>query len=233
MGHATVTAAGAVLGLIVAACGAEGPKKTGRIDGVVRYTGVVPAAKKLPTFDGFILQRDLTVDAGSKGLRDVVAALSDAPAQPKLGKAELAYVDQKDLVFVPRVVAVQHGRAVRFDNNDLCNHSVMAVSTVKGNSFNLFVAAGKPLDHVFEVQKHPVQIGCSLHSWMSARVYVFAHPWFAISDRAGGFTIKDVPPGKYTLWLRHPDTSLQEKRPVEVRAGETTRIEVTWREAPK
>jgi plastocyanin len=99
------------------------------------------------------------------------------------------------MVFIPRVVVVRHGQAVRFDNSDRFNHGVMTASTVKANQMNV----------------------------------VLPHPWAAVSDEQGRFTISDVPPGKYTLWLRHPDTGMQERRAVEVRAGQTTKVEVEWR----
>ena len=41
------------------------------------------------------------------------------------------------------------------------------------------------------------------HTWMSAYVYVFDHPYFAVTDGEGKFTIKDVPAGKYELEVWH------------------------------
>src|SRR5262249_2242165 len=92
----------------------------------------------------------------TKGLRDVLAVLENAPAQPKLKKAKPVLVDQREMIFLPRVVAVQHGQTVRFENNDGCNHSVMASSTIQSNQFNRFVSGDNPYEHVFEPQKHPV-----------------------------------------------------------------------------
>jgi plastocyanin len=205
-------------------------EKPGGIAGVVRYTGTVPPPEEILTTDGSTIRHsDLVVEPKTKGLRYVVAVLENAPAQPKVTKAKPVLVDQRDMVFVPRVVAVQHGQAVSFDNSDLCNHSVMANSTVKANQFNVFVLQGRPYEHFFEPQKHPVQIGCSLHAWMRAWVYVLPHPWFAVSDEQGKFQINDVPPGKYTLWLRHPDTGRQERREVEVQAGKTLELTIEWR----
>jgi plastocyanin len=198
----------------------------GEIAGVVRFTGTVPPPTKIITTDGgTILHSDLIVDPKTKGLRFVVAVLEDAPAQPKVEKAKPVIVDQREMVFVPRVVAVQHGQAVRFENNDNCNHSVMATSTKEANQFNLFVTT-KPYEHVFEPQKHPVQIGCSLHPWMRAWVFVVPHPWFAVSDTEGKFKIDEVPAGKYTLWLRHPDTGLQERRTLAIEAGQKVEVQV-------
>jgi hypothetical protein len=60
--------------------------------------------------------------------------------------------------------------------------SRVASSTVPANQFNIVAAPNQPYEHVFEPQKHPVQIGCSLHAWMRAWIYVFGHPWFALSS---------------------------------------------------
>lgn len=36
--------------------------------------------------------------------------IEDAPAQPKLQKAEAVVMDQRDMLFVPRVIALQQGQ---------------------------------------------------------------------------------------------------------------------------
>jgi hypothetical protein len=52
-----------------------------------------------------------------------------------------------------------------------------------------------------------------------------------VSGERGAFEIRDVPPGMYTLWLRHPDTGLQERQRIEVKASDATRVQVEWKEA--
>jgi plastocyanin len=207
---------------------------TGSISGVVRYTGTVPKPQIITTTEGTQIEHnDLVVDPKSKGLRSVVLVLEDAPAQPKVKDAKPVVMDQVAMVFTPRVVAVQHGQAVRFDNNDNSNHSVMASSLVPADNFNLFVLQGKPFDHVFAAQKFPVQIGCSLNAWMRAWVYVVPHPWFAVSDAQGRFRIANVPPGKYTLLLRHADAGHLERRTVTVEAGKTVELDIEWEKVGK
>jgi plastocyanin len=204
----------------------------GTISGAVLFTGNVPLPREIMTTDGGIIKHsDLVVDPKTNGLRHVVVILEDEPARRKLQKAGAVLLDQRDMVFLPRVVAVQHGQAVRFENNDLCNHSVMASATVEDDQFNLFVTQEKPVEHVFAVQKHPVQIGCSIHPWMRAWVFIVPHPWFAVTDEKGRFSIDRVPPGKYTLLLRHPDTGHLERRPVEVDGGKRTELKVEWSKA--
>ena len=72
-------------------------------------------------------------------------------------------------------------------------------------------------------------IGCSLHGWMRAWIYVVPHPWFAVSDEQGKFKIADIPAGKYTVWLRHADTGRQERREVEIRPGKLAELAIDWK----
>lgn len=223
----------ACLGPLLAAADAAGGGKTGAIRGVVRFTGVVPPARQVPTGDGGTTDhRDLVVDAKSKGLRWVIAALEDAPARPRIGAgAAPVVIDQKDMQFVPRVVAVQHGRPVRFDNSDQFNHSVTTAARLRENEVNVFVAAGEPVTRAFAAEKAPIRVGCALHGSMTAWLFVAPHPWVAVTDEAGAFALEDVPPGRYTLWLRHPDTGVQERRAVEVRTGQEVEVAVEWKES--
>ena len=221
------------LGVLLTGEVAAGQEKTGTIQGVVRFTGEVPPAKQLPTGDGGTVEHnDLIVDAKTKGLRWVIAALEDAPAQPKLKEGQdPVVIDQKNMLFLPRVVAVAHGQPVRFDNSDAANHSVSIFSGVKENNMNVFVTAKDPVTKAFEAEKAPLRVGCVLHPSMTAWVYVAPHPWVAVTDEKGAFAIKGVPPGKYTLVLRHPDTGLLERRPVEVKAGQKAEVAVEWKES--
>jgi hypothetical protein len=121
---------------------------------------------------------------------------------------------------------VQHGQAVRFENNDQVNHSIMGISLVKANQLNTAAGPGQPIIHTFEPQKGPVMIGCSLHPWMRGWVHVLRHPWFALTDDTGKFEIHNVPPGEYTLAFSLPDTDLSERRKVTVKAGGTLEVNI-------
>jgi hypothetical protein len=46
-------------------------------------------------------------------------------------------------------------------------------------------------------------VKCDVHPWMSAYVAVFDHPFFAVSDTDGTFTIKNLPDGDYTVLIWH------------------------------
>jgi hypothetical protein len=68
---------------------------------------------------------------------------------------------------------------------------------------------------------------------MRAWVYVLEHPWFDVTDAQGKFALRDIPAGKFTLWLHHADAGKQERRPVEVIAAEAASLRVQWTSAKK
>jgi Polysaccharide lyase family 4, domain II len=49
----------------------------------------------------------------------------------------------------------------------------------------------------------PLLVSCSIHFWMKAYVRVFDHPYFAITDADGAFTIKQAAAGNCRLVIWH------------------------------
>jgi hypothetical protein len=68
---------------------------------------------------------------------------------------------------------------------------------------------------------------------MRAWVYVFPHPWFVVSDRQGKFKIEAVPPGKYTLWLRHADAGLQKRQDLVIEGERAVSVTMEWQAVGK
>ena len=62
---------------------------------------------------------------------------------------------------------------------------------------------GADLTFAFPSAESFLRIKCDVHSWMFSYVSVMDHSYFAVSGKDGSFTIKNVPPGKYTLVAMH------------------------------
>lgn len=223
-----------LLGLCMASPAFAQPPATGTIAGTIRYTGELPPSERVTLTDGqVILHNDVVVHAKTKGLRDVAVVLDWKTKVPADAKTKPVLIDQRDQLFVPRVVTVQEGVKVRFENNDANNHGVSAESIHPENTFNLTTPAGQPYEHKFKAQKNPIPIGCSLHSWMRAHVIVAPHPYHAVTNAEGKFTIDRVPASKHSLLLVHPDTNHRATVDVEVRAGATAEVAVEWKKLKK
>lgn len=209
------------------------PEK-GSIAGHVRFLGMPSPPQTILVTDGTTIQhRDLVVDPETKGLQNTFVVLADVPKQPPVKDLQPAVMDQRDWVFLPRVLGVRQGQAVEFQNNDGVNHGVSAMASKGENQFNVVLGAGRTHRITFEPERNPIVIGCALHPWMRAYVYVVEHPWFAVTDAKGVFVINDVPAGKYRMEWVHPDSKLTATRQVEVKPGRKTEVDLDWESLPK
>lgn len=147
-------------------------------------------------------------------------------AQPK--PTESVTIDQKNFQFLPETVAIRKGGSVTFTNSDQAVHNVRSTSDLA--SFNVTMPQGGKghtvrFDRAGGVRR-PIEIGCAYHSSMRAWVFVFDHPFFAVTLADGRFRFAAVPAGKYELELAHPAGSLHWRQRIEVRPSETLHVEI-------
>ena len=142
-------------------------------------------------------------------------------------------MDQKNFFFLPHVLAVESGQAVEFRNSDVANHGVRASSLEPQNQFNVMIPFGERYTHRFVTSKHPVAIGCPIHSAMAAWIFAFDHRYYAVTDNAGRFTLPSVPVGRYTLHVHHPDGGLVKREAVILKAGETVRLGINFHDGDR
>ena len=139
-------------------------------------------------------------DKNNAALNDAVIyamPVSGNVAPPKRG----GIVDQVDKEFQPYVTAVQTGTAVSFPNKDNIRHHVYSFSPAK--TFELRLYSGSPSKPVVFDKPGAVVLGCNIHDWMLAYVYVVDTPYFATTAK-GGARIDGIPAGEYELRAWHP-----------------------------
>jgi plastocyanin len=198
----------------------------GAIEGRVTFAGTPPPAVIAEGGTQPVLYVD-----NSGGLQYVVVFLPDARADR--GPAGTpSTVEQRRFTFEPQVLAVRAGQTVRFTNDDPANHNVRSQDPNPANRFSVNTAAGAaaPATHRFVATppERPIELSCDIHPWMIAWVYVFDHRQFAVTDANGRFRIDRVPPGHHRLAVRQPAGKLQRDVAADVRAGNTTRIDVQF-----
>jgi plastocyanin len=200
------------------------------IEGIVSYDG--PRPDPIPVPEAVASRALIEVDPGTNGLKDAVVWLEGVATPRAAGAArgEAVVVDQRNFFFVPHVVAVESGRAVEFRNSDTANHGVRATSLEPENCFNVTTPPGGRHVHRFVASKYPVAIGCPVHSAMAAWVFVFDHPYHAVTDDHGRFTLPPVTPGRYTLHVRHPDGGMRRTLEIEVNEGADTHLRIAFHE---
>jgi plastocyanin len=203
----------------------------GSIKGTVKLDGKAPAPAALNMkADPFCAKQPEAKDeelvvAADKGIKNVVVRIAKGVAKPPAAPAGPAVIDQSGCLYRPRVVVAQAGQTVEIRNSDQTLHNV---HTYKGTAtlFNMAHIQGTgPLKKKFPTVGDVVKFKCDVHPWMTGWVLVTDSPYFAVTEADGGFTISDVPPGKYTVEIWHEKLGSQTKE-VTVAEGAPAALDV-------
>jgi hypothetical protein len=157
------------------------------------------------------------VDPKTKAVQNVMVWVKPPPKtyfeiHPNFMKRkETIVIDQPHCAFLPRVSAynpvyydgkemVATGQELIIKNSAVVQHNVHAVPHPKYNKeFNLVVAPKTELNVTKEKdlkpQPLPVRVQCDFHPWMAGQLFVFDHPYYALTQADGTFEIPFVPAG--------------------------------------
>jgi plastocyanin len=156
--------------------------------------------------------------SGIKSAENIAVYVDAIPGKTFPAPAAHVVIDQKKMTFIPHVTVLLQGTTADFLNSDAVGHNVYwpSVSGNKKLAANLGTwPQGQKKSYTFD-NPGVASLLCNVHPEMSGYVVVVPTPYFALTDKEGHFTLKDVPAGKYTL-----KTWSEEGKPV------TQAVEVT------
>ena len=108
---------------------------------------------------------------------------------------------QRNKRFEPNLLVIPVGSVVDFPNADPWFHNVF--SLYRGKRFDLgLYQAGAQRSVKFD-RIGPSYLFCNIHPEMTGVVLAVESDFFGISDKAGHYSISDVPPGKYAIHVWH------------------------------
>jgi plastocyanin len=177
----------------------------GKISGVVRYQGDPPAPAKLAvTKDTEVCGKEKTspdlLVGPDKGIANAVVRISNIQKGKKLEPpAKNPVFDQKTCEFHPHVLAFPAGSTIEITNSDGILHNIHTTSE-KNPAFNQAQPKFKKvIEKKIEQPEMPIKVQCDAHGWMHAWWISQEHPYYAVTDDKGAFTLVDVPPGDYEV----------------------------------
>lgn len=200
--------------------------------GKATFEGQVPEPKEISTImdpacrklnpGGFKSQEVLVDDQG--GLKNVFVYVQEglqgksfpAPSEPVM-------LDQKGCSYTPRVFGIQVGQILKVLNSDPTLHNVRD-EPKKSEAFNL----GMPFQNMdvevsFDHAEIMIPFKCDVHPWMAAYAGVLTHPFYAVTDADGSFSIGNLPPGRYVLAAWHEKYG-EQTQSVELLEGKTAEV---------
>jgi plastocyanin len=119
-----------------------------------------------------------------------------APTTP----VELA---QKGCMYGPHVIGVMANQDIKITNDDPTNHNIHPLPKINQEWNQSQPPKGESLVKRFPRQEVMIPVKCNVHPWMRSYIGVVNHPFFAVTGDDGTFTIKGLPPGKYTVEAWH------------------------------
>jgi hypothetical protein len=206
-----ILAISAALAVLLLSPGAA--RANGTIEGTVRLIGPPPTAAARPIAkDASVCGKDApdeSVIVGPGGaLRNVVVFVKDARFAGTPPPVAGASLDQRRCRYVPHVQALTVGTPLSVMNNDAILHNVHGSEAPVGapglTAFNVAMPIKGQKLPVPMRKPGLVRLQCDAgHTWMNAWIYVFDHPYYAVTDDAGAFVISDVPAGVHEVELWH------------------------------
>jgi hypothetical protein len=203
----------------------------GTIEGVVTLSGA-PAGATITTTKNqdycgaSIPDPTYTVDSAG-GLANVIVYLKDI-TKGKPGPSEPLKLVNEHCMFAPRVQGAMVGEQVTISSDDPILHNTHPQNAeTNATIYNIALpfkgfSVTKPLPANPEL----IKIKCDAHEWMHAWIMELDHPYYTTTGPDGHFTIKDVPPGSYTLAVWH-EAAGEKSEPVVVAAGKATKSKIT------
>jgi hypothetical protein len=179
---------------------------------------------------------DRLVLGEANGVANVFVYLAKAPKNGKKLEvpADPFFFDQKNCRFIPHCVVVPTGQLIKVLSDDSVAHNTHTYPN-RNTSISSVVGAGDRVGQVeftySKAETAPFAVTCDFHGWMKAYHLPLDHPYYAVTDANGGFSIPDLPAGKHTfvVWHEAADGNyIERKLAVEIQSGGTTELQIDY-----
>jgi len=210
----------------------------GKITGTVKLDGTAPHMKGIDmSKDPFCSKAHATdpahmetvVVGSGGGLENVVLYIADWSGAATVSTTEPVF-DQKNCMYTPHVLAMDVNQKFKVQTSDQTAHNIHPnPNPMTGNiPWNQSQPPGAaPVEKSWKsVEMIPVQ--CNIHPWMHGWFAVLKTTHYSITGDGGGFTLPNLPAGKYTVTAWHEDYGTQ-TQDVTITGNETKSIDFSFK----
>jgi plastocyanin len=221
---------GGIAGLPVPAGGAT-------ITGKVTYTGTPPKMKPIDMSKepscakqhATPVMTENVATGPANALQFVVVYISAGDADTST-PAEAVRYDQKGCQYLPHVLPMHAGQSLQIYNDDQTSHNIHPLAKVNAEWNKSQPSGSPPIDTKYDKAEF-IPVKCNIHPWMHGYFVVLNTSHYSVTEQDGGFSLKGLPAGKYTVtaWQEQYGTQSQD---VTVGAGESKAINFTFKALP-
>lgn len=135
-------------------------------------------------------------------------------------------LDQIGCLYEPHMLGVMANQPIDIVNSDPLAHNIHGLAK-ENREFNFGQPTPGTRQHTFRRPEKEIKIKCDIHPWMNAFVFVMEHPFYAVTDNTGSFSIPDLPAGEHTLVAWH-ETFGELEQTVTIQDGAGAKLDFTF-----
>jgi len=168
---------------------------------------------------------EIVTNGGVLGTNPPLAVVYLEGTFSKPASLPMKQVAQKDLAFVPALLAIEVGTKVEFPNQEKDTyHNIFSYSPAKRFDLGRYRPDEKPVPSVVFDVAGLVTLRCDIHEHMRGLILVLATPHFVVTDESGHFRLSGLPAGHYTLkaWI---DSRTTREHAVDLSSGSTLHVD--------
>jgi len=226
------------LQLVTAMFAIAGLAQAANVTGKVTYKGaaVKPATIKMnadpvcvkENAGKTVTSEEMLVGSGGSLGNVFVYVKEGFKGTPPPAPTEPVTFDQHGCHYLPHVFGIRVGQPLKIVNSDPTLHNVNAQAKVNSKFNAGMPTKGQTIEKKFTKPEVLVKFKCDVHGWMNAYAGVVDHPFFAVSDKSGAFTVKDLPEGEYTLEAVHEKLGAKTAKVTVTATGTAAPVEFTF-----
>ncbi len=214
------------------------PATAGEITGTVKFVGTPP---RMPIIrmgadpgcvkdsHGKLVHSEQVVVGKDGALANVVVFIKSGLGNYSYTTpTTAATLDQKGCMYQPHVVTMMVDQPLNVINSDSFTHNIHVMPKDNPQWNEAQTAGAAPIVKTFHHAEMAIPVRCNIHPWMQAYVCVFANPYFSTTGDDGTFTIKNVPPGTYTIEAWQEKYGTQDEQ-VTVGASQTQKVDFSFK----
>jgi len=213
----------------------------GTITGTVKLNGTAPHMRGIDmskdpycskAHEGNPAKMENVVAGSGGGLENVVLYLSEGLSGNEASTAPSSepVFDQKGCMYVPHVLAMDVNQKFKVTTSDQTAHNIHPMPAPgSGNiGWNKSQPPGAPpIETSWKAEEIAIPVKCNIHPWMHGWHVVVKGP-YATTDSNGSYTIKNVPPGSYTVTAWQEEYGKQTQK-VTVASGKPATADFTFK----
>jgi plastocyanin len=171
-----------------------------------------------------------TVVAGAGNTLGNVVVYVSAGADDANAPSQAITFTQKGCQYIPHVIALHTGQELDVVNSDQTSHNIHPLAKVNREWNKSQPPGAPPIKDKFDTPEF-ISVKCNIHPWMHGWFAVLKTNHYSISGDTGGFSLPNLPPGKYTITAWHEDYGTK-TQDVTITGNETKTVDFSFTAKP-